>query len=113
MKIAVLDDYQGVAREFADWSKLDAAHDVQIFREHLGGGPEEVIAALREFDVIAAMRERTLFDKATLEQLPNLKFIATTGMRNSSIDTGYLKARGIQCSGTGGRTQTTPSLPGA
>jgi phosphoglycerate dehydrogenase-like enzyme len=110
MKIAVLDDYQGVAREFADWSKLDAAHDVQIFREHIGGGPGEVIAGLQEFDVIAAMRERTLFDKATLEQLPNLKFIATTGMRNSSIDTDYLKACGIQCSGTGGRTQTTPEL---
>jgi phosphoglycerate dehydrogenase-like enzyme len=110
MKIAVLDDYQGVAKEFADWSKLEATHDVQIFREHIGSGSTQVVAALRDFDVIAAMRERTLFDKATLEQLPNLKFIVTTGMRNSSIDMDYLKERGIPCSGTGGRTQPTPEL---
>ena len=110
MKIAVLDDYQGVAKQFADWSGLEAAHDVEIFREHIGGGRDAVVAALKEFDVIAAMRERTVFDKATLEQLPNLKYMVTTGMRNSSIDMDYLKERGIPCSGTAGRTQTTPEL---
>lgn len=110
MKIAVLDDYQGVAKEFADWSGIEANHDVQIFREHIGGGRDAVVAALQDFDVIAAMRERTVFDRATLEQLPNLKFMVTTGMRNSSIDMDYLKERGIPCAGTGGRTQTTPEL---
>lgn len=110
MKIAVLDDYQGVAKEFADWSKLEAQHEVEIFREHISGGRDAVVAALKDFDVIAAMRERTVFDKTTLEQLPNLKFMVTTGMRNSSIDTDYLKERGIPCSGTAGRTQTTPEL---
>ncbi len=110
MKIAVLDDYQGVAKEFADWSGLEAAHDVQIFREHIGGRQDAVVAALKDFDVVAAMRERTVFDKATLARLPNLKFMVTTGMRNSSIDIGHLKERGIKCSGTAGRTQTTPEL---
>lgn len=110
MKIAVLDDYQGVARKFADWSGLEAAHEVTIFREHIGGGRDAVVAALKDFDVIAAMRERTVFDRATLEQLTNLKFIVTTGMRNSSIDVACLKERGIPCSGTAGRTQTTPEL---
>ena len=110
MKIAVLDDYQGVAKQFADWSALEAQHDVQIFREHIAGGPDAVVEALQSFDVIAAMRERTLFDKATLERLPNLKFMVTTGMRNSSIDVDYLKSRGIPCAGTAGRTQTTPEL---
>ena len=110
MKIAVLDDYQGVAKEFADWSGLEAAHDVQIFREHVAGGQDAVVAALKDFDVIAAMRERTVFDRATLARLPSLKFMVTTGMRNSSIDIGYLKERGIPCSGTAGRTQTTPEL---
>lgn len=109
MKIAVLDDYQGVARQFADWSKLEADHEVTIFREHLGD-QANVISSLKDFDVIAAMRERTLFDKPTLEQLPNLKFMITTGMRNSSIDMDYLQERGIPCAGTGGRTQTTPEL---
>lgn len=110
MKIAVLDDYQGVAKQFADWRDLEAGHDVRFFREHIGGGRDDVIAALKDFDVIAAMRERTVLDQATLEQLPNLKFVVTTGMRNSSIDIGYLKTRGIACSGTAGRTQTTPEL---
>lgn len=110
MKIAVLDDYQGVAKQFADWSALEAAHDVEIFRTHIAGGRDSVIAALADFDVIAAMRERTVFDKATLAGLDKLKFMVTTGMRNSSIDMDYLKERGIPCSGTGGRTQTTPEL---
>lgn len=110
MKIAVLDDYQGVAKQFADWSGLEVAHDVRIFREHIGGGPAAVVSALKDFDVIAAMRERTVFDRGTLEQLPNLKFMVTTGMRNSSIDIDCLKERGIPCSGTAGRTQTTPEL---
>mgnify|MGYP001818697366 CR=1 FL=1 len=110
MKIAVLDDYQGVAKTFADWRALEGAHDVHVFREHIAGGREAVVAALQDFDVIAAMRERTVFDRATLEQLPNLKFMVTTGMRNSSIDMAYLKERGIACSGTAGRTQTTPEL---
>jgi phosphoglycerate dehydrogenase-like enzyme len=110
MKIAVLDDYQGVAKQFADWSGLEAGHEVEIFRQHIGGGRDAVVAALKEFDVIAVMRERTAFDKATLEQLPNLKFMVTTGMRNSSIDMEHLKERGISCSGTAGRTQTTPEL---
>lgn len=110
MKIAVLDDYQGVAKQFADWSALEATHDVEIFRAHIGGGRDAVVAALKDFDVIAAMRERTVFDRATLAGLDKLKFMVTTGMRNSSIDMDYLKQRGIPCSGTGGRTQTTPEL---
>jgi phosphoglycerate dehydrogenase-like enzyme len=109
MKIAVLDDYQKVAREFADFSALEADHDVRIFHEHLGDR-DAVVAQLAEFDVIAAMRERTVFDRATLEQLPNLKFMVTTGNRNASIDMDYLKERGIPCASTGGRLQTTPEL---
>ncbi|MGI9477897.1 MAG: D-2-hydroxyacid dehydrogenase family protein [Hyphomicrobiaceae bacterium] len=110
MKIAVLDDYQGVAKTFADWRALEGTQDVHVFREHIAGGRDAVVAALQDFDVIAAMRERTVFDRATLEQLPNLKFMVTTGMRNSSIDMAYLNERGIACSGTAGRTQTTPEL---
>ena len=55
-----------------------------------------VVAALAEFDVIAAMRERTVFDRATLERLPNLKFMVTTGNRNASIDIKAAAARGAQ-----------------
>jgi phosphoglycerate dehydrogenase-like enzyme len=109
MKIAILDDYQDVACEFADLSRLEAEHDVTVFNEHLGDH-EAVVAALEDFDVIAAMRERTLFDRATLDRLPSLKFMVTTGNRNASIDMEALKERGIPCSSTGGRLQTTPEL---
>lgn len=110
MKIAVLDDYQGVAHQFADWRQLEAEHEVTFFRDYIAGGREAVVRALSDYDIIAAMRERTVFDQATLAALPNLKFMITTGMRNASIDMDYLKERGILCAGTEGRTQTTPEL---
>ena len=35
-KIAVLDDYQGVALESADWSVLRDRADIAVFQDHLG-----------------------------------------------------------------------------
>ena len=109
MKIAVLDDYQRVARQMADWQPLEAEHEVAFFHDPLGG-PGAVVDVLQPFDVLAVMRERTLFDKATLARLPNLKLVATSGMRNAAIDIDHLKERGIPCVGTGGPVQTTPEL---
>ncbi|HUS95331.1 MAG TPA: D-2-hydroxyacid dehydrogenase family protein [Hyphomicrobiaceae bacterium] len=109
MKIAILDDYQGLAKTIADWSRLDKDHDVKVFREHLGV-PAEVIAALKDFDVLAITRERTLLDRATLEGLPNLKLIATAGMRNAAIDLECCTERNITVLGTGGSAQATPEL---
>lgn len=109
MKIAVLDDYQKIAREMADWSAIEATHDLTFFHEPIGDRAA-VTAALKDFDVLCIMRERTLFDRATLEGLSNLKFLVTTGMRNAALDLDYLKERGIPVSGTGGSTSATPEL---
>ncbi len=109
MKIAVLDDYQQVAAAMADWSGLEAQHTVTYFHKPLGDRAQ-VVDALKDYDILAVMRERTLFDRATLEGLPNLKLMATTGMRNAAIDMACLKERGIPCVGTGGPVQTTPEL---
>jgi phosphoglycerate dehydrogenase-like enzyme len=108
-RIAVLDDYQSVAFEMADWSRLKAAHEVVRFSSHLGGA-DAVVAALADFDVIAVMRERTAFPRAVIERLPKLKFLVTTGLRNASVDMKACQERGIVVSGTEGGSHATAEL---
>jgi phosphoglycerate dehydrogenase-like enzyme len=102
LKIAILDDYQGVAREAGGFARLeDAGADVTVFREHLGHDDDAVASALAPFDVLVAMRERTPLTAARLERLPNVKLIVSTGRRNASIDLKATAARGITVCGTG------------
>src|SRR5262249_26279478 len=93
-RCAVLDDYQNVALKSADWSKIAADVDVTVFNQHLGG-PDEVQRALTDFHIISMMRERTPFRRNTIEALPNLKLLITTGARNASIDMAAAAERGI------------------
>ena len=109
VKVAVLDDYQGVALEMADWSVLDGRAEVTVFRDHLAD-QEEVIERLKPFQVVCVMRERTPLTGAMLAQLPNLKLIATTGPRNASIDLAAARERGITVCNTGYRSQATAEL---
>lgn len=102
LRIAVLDDYQDAARQWADWSGLEASGaEVRVLRAHLGHDDDAVAAALEPFDVLVAMRERTPLNAARLERLPNLKLIVSTGRRNASIDLKATAARGITVCGTG------------
>ncbi len=98
-RCAVLDDYQNVATNMADWSLLADEIDVAVFNEHLGDAAS-VIAALAEFEIVCAMRERTPFPRAVLEKLPKLRLLITTGMRNASIDVAAAKQRSITFCGT-------------
>ena len=66
-KVAVLDDYQGVALEMADWSVLPPDCQVQVFRDHLTDR-EALAERLRDFEVITCMRERTPFHRDLLER---------------------------------------------
>ncbi len=100
LRCAILDDYQNVVLSSADWSKVTGDVDIKVFNEHLGG-PDKVIAALQDFAIIVATRERTGFPKQVIDALPNLKLLITTGMRNASIDTEAAKARGVMVCGTG------------
>jgi phosphoglycerate dehydrogenase-like enzyme len=102
-RIAILDDYQDVARRFADWDGLDA--EVVVFTEH-----HDDIDHLVPFDVIMAMRERTPFPRERLERLPNLKLLVTTGMGNAAIDTEAARELGITVAGTGGTPTHTAEL---
>jgi phosphoglycerate dehydrogenase-like enzyme len=99
LRCAILDDYQNVALSNADWAKLEGEVAVKVFNEHLGAAAN-VIAALKDFDIICAMRERTAFPRGVIEALPNLKLLITTGMRNASIDLPAAKERGILVCGT-------------
>ena len=99
LRCAILDDYQNIALSSADWSPITGDVDIKVFDAHLGG-PDKVIAALRDFAIIVAMRERTGFPKQVIDALPNLKLLITTGMRNASIDTAAAKERGVTVCGT-------------
>src|SRR5215831_4066514 len=100
IRCAILDDYQNVALKLADWGKVKGRVEIKVFHEHLGAS-DKVIAALKEFEIIVAMRERTAFPKNVIDALPDLKLLITTGMRNASIDTEAAKARGVTVCGTG------------
>lgn len=109
-RLAVLDDYQNIAESMADWDALRARGvEVHFFHEHLGRGPA-VAAALKGFDAVAAMRERTVFDAAVIEALPRLRVLVTTGMGNASIDVDALRAHGVALLGTELTPHGTPEL---
>ena len=101
MKIAILDDYHGVAKDYADWASLGPQASVQVFREYLPEGPQRV-STLQPFDVIVIMRERTPFPAELVNALPNLRLLVTTGLRNNSVDLAACKARGIVVCGAPG-----------
>ena len=105
-KIAVLDDYQNVALESADWSVLRDRADVAVFQNHLAD-PHAVVERLLPFDVVCVMRERTPLPRNVIERLPNLKLIASTGSGNASIDVAAAGDHGIVVVHTGYRSDPT------
>lgn len=109
MRVAVLDDYQNVALQMTDWSVLPSDVQVQVFRDHLAD-PQEVAQRLRDFEIVMAMRERTPFPRRLLEELPQLKLLVTTGMRNASIDIEAARDLGITVCGTRGVPYPTAEL---
>lgn len=100
MKIAVIDDYQGVFRELSNFHRL-SGHEVVTFRE-----PERdmdrLAERLREFDAVVLTQERTRFRRGLIERLPNLRLISMTG-GTAAIDLDACTERGIVVSAGGGR----------
>src|SRR5882724_4863981 len=98
-RCAILDDYQNVALNAADWSKVAGDLDIKVFNVHIDG-QDKVIKALQGFEIVCAMRERTAFPRAVIEKLPALKLLITTGLRNASIDVAAANERGVVVCGT-------------
>ena len=94
MRVAVLDDWQGVAEGLADWTALRRRAEVVFFRAPLGDAAQ-VVRALAGFEVVLAMRERTPFPAAVLRALPALRLLAFTGPRNAAVDVAAATAAGI------------------
>ena len=108
-RIAILDDYQNVALSLADWSVLDGRATVTVFNDHLAES-DAVIERLQPFDVVCVMRERTPMTRAVIERLPKLRLIASTAMRNASIDLKAAEERGVQIVHTGYTSAPTIEL---
>src|SRR5499425_3113361 len=106
IRIAILDDYQNVALEMADWSPLAGRAEITVFNDHLSES-DKVVERLRPFDVVCVMRERTPLPRSVIERLPNLKLIASTGPVNASIDVAAASDNGIAVVHTGYRSDPT------
>jgi len=109
LRCAVLDDYQEVALKLADWTSLGGAVDITVFPAPFADSAA-AIAALRDFEIICAMRERTAFNRAVLDALPRLKLLITSGMRNAAIDVEAAKERNVVVCGTGAVGNPTAGL---
>jgi phosphoglycerate dehydrogenase-like enzyme len=109
LQIAVIDDWQDVARNVVDWSVLESIGQVSFIHQYPADSAT-LATRLREFEVICVMRERTRFDEHLLGQLPKLKLLVTGGMRNAAIDLKAAAALGIQVCGSDSYKHAAPEL---
>ncbi len=105
-RIAILDDYQNVSLEMADWSPLAGRAEITVFNDHVSK-IDEIVERLLPFDVVCVMRERTPLPRAVIECLPQLKLIASTGSRNAAVDVDAAAERGIVVAHTGYDARST------
>ncbi len=101
MDVAILDDYQAVAQQMADWSQLPPDINVQFFHDHIAD-EDALVERLKNFQVIMGMRERTPFPRSVLDRLPELRLLVTAGMGNAVFDIPAATELGIVVTGTGG-----------
>ena len=99
LKVAILDDYQNISNEFVDLKNLSKKYKFKVFNQPFID-EANAIEQLADFEALLIMRERTPITKNLINNLNNLKFIITSGMRNKSIDIEAAKKRGIVISGT-------------
>jgi D-3-phosphoglycerate dehydrogenase len=112
LRCAILDDYLDAALKVADWSPLKDRVDITVFNEPFAS-TEAAASALKDFEIICAMRERTPFPRALFAALPNLKLLITSGMRNASLDLEAAKDHQVVLCGTQwGRDPTAPLTMG-
>ncbi len=112
LRCAITDDYLNLSTKVADWSQLEDRVDITVFNEPFAS-PEAAASALKEFEIICAMRERTPFPRAMFSALPKLKLLITSGMRNAAIDMEAAKEHNVVLCGTQwGRDPTAPLTMG-
>src|ERR1700727_2311261 len=111
-KVAVLDDWQGVAKTSADWSPLQARAEVVFFAKAFEN-EDDAAAKLADFDIVLSMRERTPLPGSLIDRLPKLRMLGITGSYNAALDLAACTAKGIVVSnttGSGGTEAATAEL---
>jgi phosphoglycerate dehydrogenase-like enzyme len=101
IKIAILDDWQDVARSSADWSPLASRANLTFFADAFDT-EDEAAAALVDFDILLTMRERTAFPETLLRRLPKLRMIGITGAYVATLDLAACSRQGIVVCNTAG-----------
>jgi phosphoglycerate dehydrogenase-like enzyme len=109
LRCAILDDYFDITLKLADWSKIADRVDVTVFNQPFASS-EAAASALKDFEIICVMRERTPFPRSLLAALPKLKLLITSGMRNASIDSEAAKEQGVVFCGTQWNRDPTSAL---
>jgi D-3-phosphoglycerate dehydrogenase len=84
VNIIILDDYQDAVRKLDCANKLEG-FQAKVFTNTVKGAGALAVR-LRDAEVIVAIRERTVFNRALLEKLPKLRLIAQTGRVGPHID---------------------------
>ena len=83
LKVAILDDYQNIAKDFIDLKKLSSKYEFQVFNEPFEN-EDDAIEKLKEFEVLFIMRERTKITKNLIScpfapfTFPAIHFLART-----------------------------------
>jgi D-3-phosphoglycerate dehydrogenase len=112
LRSAILDDYVNLALEVTDWSRVKDRVDLTVFDRPFGS-EQAAAEALKDFEIICAMRERTPFPRTLFAALPKLKLLITSGMRNAAIDIEAAKDHKVVLCGTQfGRDPTAPLTMG-
>lgn len=106
MRLAILDDYLGVGQTIVNWKQIHGL-SVASFQDHVYD-QDRLIERLLDFDFVMRIRERTEFPRYVIENLPKLKLILATGLRNArSIDLSAADKRGITICATEANHGTT------
>ena len=118
IRLAILDDYQGIAQ--SHFTHLEPDVEITVFRDTIlpfnhpatpDNAKQELVERLKPFNVISTMRERTPFPEALLEKLPNLKLLLNTGMKNASIDLEASERLSIRVTGSLGQWSRSNPQP--
>ena len=109
LAVAILDDYQDVSLAMADWGAVRRHASITVFGDHIADD-DRLVERLLPFDIVCVMRERTPLPERILARLPRLKLIASTGIRNASVDVKYAESRGIAVLNTGYTSSPTVEL---
>jgi phosphoglycerate dehydrogenase-like enzyme len=98
-RVAILDDFEKIAATVPSYEKLVSHADVTLIGKRLETS-EAIVSALRDFDALLLMRERTFLSDKEYARLPNLKFISQTGRTSRHLDLANATRHGIAVAGT-------------